>query len=240
MLLVSYSWLKGYESASPVGIGEGLFFGFCFLQLWFACFFYGRFILHSEFAFLCIPFFRIFVHVVLKIPSASLEGIKNLEKPRKTLHKPRKNREKSETKTCRNSVFVSSFNVFFACVASFLQFVLHLFCMFFAFFFANFLVFFVFFQLSQRSCLEMANLQKQNAKKHANKLKKHAKKLRFHDSAEHAANPMQQNADEKRKSTPNIKYLKKKQIGHAKLFQKNVKTHSLSTSQSLYQTNSHN
>jgi len=102
--------------------------------------------------------------------------------------------------------------VFAICVA----FVLHVFRIF----FANFLVFFVFFQLSQRSCLEMANLQKQNAKKHTNKLKKHAKKLRLHDSAEHAANPMQQNADEKRKSTPNIKYLKKNKSDMQNYFKK--------------------
>jgi hypothetical protein len=52
----------------------------------------------------------------------------------------------------------------------------------------------------------MANLQK-NEK---NVLYKNAKKMRFHDSAEHAANPMQKNANEKCKSTPNIKLLTKK------------------------------
>jgi hypothetical protein len=50
---------------------------------------------------------------------------------------------------------------------------------------------------------------KKSAKKKVNKLKKHAKKSRFHDSEKYAANPMQKNADEKRKSTPNIKSLQK-------------------------------
>ena len=50
---------QDYESASLVGIGEKLFLVFGgfwivsthFLQLWFAFFLYGRFILHFEFAF---------------------------------------------------------------------------------------------------------------------------------------------------------------------------------------------
>ena len=50
---------------------------------------------------------------------------------------------------------------------------------------------------------------------------------------------MQKNADEKRKSTPNIKSLQKNQIGHANLFQKNVKTIHFQHP-SLYQTISHN
>jgi hypothetical protein len=45
---------------------------------------------------------------------------------------------------------------------------------------------------------------------------------------------MQKNANEKCKSTPNIKSLTKKmQIGHANLSQKKCKNHSLSISQSL-------
>jgi hypothetical protein len=73
---------------------------------------------------------------------------------------------------------------------------------------------------------------KKSAKKKVNKLKKHAKKSRFHDSEKYAANPMQKNADEKRKSTPNIKSLQKTNRT-CKFISKKCKNHSLSTSQSL-------
>jgi hypothetical protein len=166
-----------------------------------------------------------------KIPSASLEGIKNLEKPRKTLHTPKKI-GKYPKKTCRNSVFVSSFNVFFACFAFFaifVAFVLHVFRIFFV------LQFSCIFPAFPEVLLGNGKFAKKSAKKKVNKLKKHAKKSRFHDSEKYAANPMQKNADEKRKSTPNIKSLQKKQIGHANLFQKNVKTIHFQHP-SLYQT----
>jgi hypothetical protein len=104
--------------------------------------------------------------------------------------------------------------------------------MFFAFFcFAIFLYFSSF----PRGPAWKWQICKKKCEKKVNKLKKHAKKSRFHDSEKYAANPMQKNADEKRKSTPNIKSLQKKQIGHANLFQKNVKTIHFQHP-SLYQT----
>ena len=120
----------------------------------------------------CAFLFSHFCACCFKIPSASLEGIKNLEKPRKTLHTPKK-KGKYPKKTCRNSVFVSSFNVFFACFACFAIFVAFVLHVFRIFLFCNFPVFF---QLSQRSCLEMANLQKKVRKK-SEQIEKPCKKV---------------------------------------------------------------
>ena len=47
--------------------------------------------------------------------------------------------------------------------------------------------------------------------------------MRFHDSAEHAANPMQKNANEKCKSTPNIKLLTKKCKSDMQIYRKQNK-----------------
>ena len=106
----------------------------------------------------------------------------------------------------------------------------------FAFFVQMSWCFFVFFQLCQRFCQEMANLQKNE--KHV--LYKNAKKMRFHDSAEHAANPMQKNANEKCKSTPNIKLLTKKCKSDMQIYRKKIKKTIHFQHPSLYQTNSHN
>ena len=88
----------------------------------------------------CAFLFSHFCACCFKIPSASLEGIKNLEKPRKTLHTPKKkgNIRKKHAETA----FLFRVLMSFLLVLHVLQFLLHLFCMFFAFFcFAIFLYF---------------------------------------------------------------------------------------------------
>jgi hypothetical protein len=94
---------QAYESASLVGIGDGLFLVFEFWLFFFATlvciFLYGGFILHFEFAYWTraletkdsfVHLFAFFSQNVcklfaffLQIQSAPWEGIKNLEKCRK-------------------------------------------------------------------------------------------------------------------------------------------------------------
>jgi hypothetical protein len=103
------------------------------------------------------------------------------------------------------------------------------------YFFANVLVFFVPFQLSQSFCPEIANLPKKMRKKNAKKVQTNCDSTIQQNIA---ANPMQ--ANEKCKSTPNIKSLAKKCKSDMQHYRKKMQNTIHFQHPSLYQTNCHN